>query len=136
MVCAYCGGGTEVVNSRHQKRNNQVWRRRRCLICGGVFTTHEAADLSRVLMVEDQNGVPRPFLPDLLHAELLLAMQDRKDRYVASREVLGTIVRQLVRSPSHPLFQPTEISKTTAKVLKRFDQRTHLRYVAEHPSLQ
>jgi hypothetical protein len=35
-----------------------------------------------------------------------------------------------------PLFSAKTISKATSEVLKRFDRRAHLRYVAEHPSLQ
>ncbi len=135
MVCVYCGNKTKVTNSRLQKRNNQVWRRRECLVCHSVFTTHEAVELENALSVEQQ-GQNKPFLPNLLLTELMLAMQDRKDVYTASREVLGTVVRKLLALPQKPLFKPQDISKTTAQVLKRFDKRAYLRYVAEHPSLQ
>src|SRR6266576_5091972 len=103
MICVYCGGETKVVNSRHQRRNNQVWRRRQCLVCQAVFTTHEAVELESALSVE-QDGVLRPFLPDLLLKELMSAMQDRKDVSTASREVLGTIVRKLLSLPQKPVF--------------------------------
>jgi transcriptional repressor NrdR len=135
MVCIYCGGETKVTNSRLQKRSNQVWRRRECLVCQSVFTTHESIELESALSVET-NGQNGPFLPDLLLKELMLALQDRKDVYTASREVLATIVNKLLALPQKPLFKPTDISKTTAEVLKRFDKRAYLRYVAEHPSLQ
>jgi hypothetical protein len=65
-----------------------------------------------------------------------LALQDRKDVYTASREVLGTIVRKLLALPQKPLYKPGDISKTTAEVLKRFDRRAYLRYLANHHSLQ
>jgi transcriptional repressor NrdR len=135
MVCIYCGGETKVTNSRLQRRNNQVWRRRECLVCQSVFTTHESVELESALSVS-VNGQNTPFMPDLLLKELMLALQDRKDVYTASREVLGTIVRKLLALPQKPLYKPGDISKTTAEVLKRFDRRAYLRYLANHHSLQ
>jgi transcriptional repressor NrdR len=135
MVCLYCSNETKVTNSRLQKRNNQVWRRRQCLVCQAVFTTHEAVELESVLSVS-QNGQFSPFMPDLLLKELTLALQDRQDVYTASREVLGTVVNRLLGLPQKPVFEPHDISKETSEVLKRFDKQAHLRYVADHPSLQ
>ncbi|HVS78997.1 MAG TPA: hypothetical protein VHD84_01775 [Candidatus Saccharimonadales bacterium] len=135
MVCVYCGGETKVTNSRLQRRNNQVWRRRQCLVCGQVFTTHETVELQSALSV-DKNGRTTAFLPDLLLKELMQALRDRKDVYTASREVLATVIQKLLALPQKPLYKPADISKTTAAVLKRFDKRAYLRYVAEHPSLQ
>jgi transcriptional repressor NrdR len=135
MVCIYCGGETKVTNSRLQRRNNQVWRRRQCLACQSVFTTHEAVELESSLSVE-QYGQSTPFLPDLLLKELMMAMQHRKDVYTASREVLGTIVRRLLTLPQKPRFITSDISQVTAAVLKRFDRQAYLRYLADHPSLQ
>ena len=135
MICIYCGGETKVINSRHQKRNNQVWRRRQCLVCQSVLTTHEAVELESALSV-NEHGVLRPFLPDLLLKELMSALQDRKDAYTASGEVLATIIRKLLDLPQKPVYLPRDISKTTAEVLKRFDKQAYLRYLADHPSLQ
>lgn len=135
MVCIYCGSDTQVTNSRRQKRNNQIWRRRECLKCKAVFTTHESIELETALSVV-KNGHNQPFLPDLLLKELIEALRDRQDVYTASREVLGTITRRLLNLPQKPRFQPGDISKTTADVLKRFDRRAYLRYLADHPSLQ
>ena len=78
----------------------------------------------------------RPFLPDLLYTEVLLALQDREDAYVAAREVTNTVIKQLLKLPERPLFTPIQISKAAAKVLGRLDKRARLRFVAEHPSLQ
>lgn len=134
MVCVYCGGKTKVTNSRHQKRNNQVWRRRQCLKCKSIFTTNESIDTSSALFV-DKDGYLEPFLDDLLFMEILLALQDRKEAYTASREVTNTVTAKLLKLPEKPVFLPTTISKTTSEVLKRFDQRAYLRYTAEHPSI-
>lgn len=134
MICIYCGGETDVTNSRRQKRNNQVWRRRKCEACGAVFTSHEAIDLFSALVVDSDRSTP--FISDMLFTEVLLALQDRKDCYLAAREVTSTVIRELLRLPDKPRIDPKQISQATAKVLKRLDKRAHLRYMAEHPSLQ
>jgi transcriptional repressor NrdR len=135
MNCLYCGGDTKVTNSRLQRRSNQVWRRRQCLVCQSVFTTHEAVELESALSV-DSLGTLRPFLPDLLLKELMHALRHRKDVYTASGEVLATIIHKLLLLPQKPVYSPPDISKATDDVLKRFDKQAHLRYVADHPSLQ
>lgn len=135
MVCIYCGGITQVKNSRHQKRNNQIWRRRQCFKCLATFTTHESIDLASNLSVEI-NGAPRPFVADKLFTEVLLALQDRKDCYIAAREVTSTVVQKLLKLRGAPVFAASQISLLTAQVLKRLDRRAWLRYISEHPSLQ
>lgn len=124
-----------MANSRLQKRNNQIWRRRRCLACGAIFTTHEAVELESALFV-DKDGHNQPFTPSLLRNELISMLAHRKDVYAASGEILGTIVRNLLLLPQKPLYKPSDISKTVSGVLKRFDRRAYLRYLADHPSLQ
>lgn len=124
----------KVTNSRSQKRSNQVWRRRCCQACRAVFTSHEAIDLSSALLVG--SSPPRPFISDMLFTEVLLALQDRKDCYLAAREVTSTVIRELLKLPAKPRIEAKQISQAAAKVLKRLDKRAYLRYLAEHPSLQ
>ena len=133
MICLYCGGQTKVTNSRRQKRNNQIWRRRQCLVCGAVFTTHEAVELESALSVS-RDGRNTAFLPDLLLNELILALKHRPDAYTVAREVLGTIVRRLLALPQKPVFSASDITSVTTEVLKRFDRRAYLRYSADHPA--
>jgi transcriptional repressor NrdR len=135
MVCLYCDSETGVANSRLQKRSNQVWRRRQCKACGAIFTTHESIDLSTTLLVDSGASI-KPFLPDMLFTEVLLALQDRKDCYLAAREVSNTVIKYLLKLPEKPLYKQPQISQAAAGVLKRLDRRAWLRYAAEHPSLQ
>jgi transcriptional regulator NrdR family protein len=72
----------------------------------------------------------------MLFTEVLLALQDRKDCYLAAREVTSTVIKQLLKLPNKPRIEPKQISEATAKVLKRLDKRAWMRYAAEHPSLQ
>ncbi len=100
-----------------------------------VFTTLEAVDLPGSLIV-DSGGRSEAFLPDKLYTEVLLALQDRKDCYSAAREITNTVISELLKLSDKPLLTTKQISQAAAKVLKRFDRRAYLRYVAEHPSLQ
>jgi len=134
MVCIYCDSDTKVINSRLQKRSNQVWRRRQCLVCSSVFTTHEQIEYSSALSVSNNGGV-EPFSPGLLRQELYQALSHRKDAYAASEELLGTVIRNLLKLPDSPLFSPSDVTSSVSKVLKRFDRRAYLRYQADHPSL-
>jgi transcriptional regulator NrdR family protein len=135
MVCPYCSSKTEVINSRRQKRSNQVWRRRKCLECSAIFTSHESIDLAASLRVKKE-GELTPFVSDMLFTEVLLSLQDRKNYYTEARELTDTITQQLLRLPDSPVFTPELISKTASEVLKRFNRRAWHRFVVEHPSLQ
>ena len=105
------------------------------MVCGAIFTTHEQIEYSSALSVERSGGT-EAFMPGLLINEVSEALQHRKDAYTASEELLGVIVRNLLKLPASPLFRPKDISAVTAEVLKRFDRRAYLRYLADHPSLQ
>lgn len=131
MVCVYCGSKTKVTNSRRQKRNNQIWRRRQCLKCQAVFTSHEVIDLSGALLVDS-----KPFIEDLLYSDLLLALKDRSDSHEAAREVTHTVVQELLKSPQKPQFTSSEISRVAGAILERLDRRAYFHFHADHPSLQ
>lgn len=135
MRCIYCSRDTRVVNSRYQKRSNQVWRRRRCERCDAIFTTHEAIDLSSTLLVVT-GGQPRPFVTDILFTEVLMAMVHRRNAYLDAREATNTVIARLLMLPGKPLYSPPQISLITSEVLKKLDRRAYLRFTAEHPSLQ
>jgi len=133
MVCIYCGSPTKVNNSRLQKRNNQIWRRRQCYTCGAVFTTNEAPDYSSSLMVETKQGF-KSFEPDILFTEVLLALEHRSNCYREAREITGTVISKLLKLPGSPVFSPKQISNETLKVLKRFDSKAWHKYSAERSS--
>jgi hypothetical protein len=92
-------------------------------------------ELSSTIYVEGSKG-PKPFVYDILYADVLLALQDRPKCFEEAREITSTIVRQLLKSSTKPFYSPQQISQTGSEVLKRFNKQAHLRFVAEHPSLQ
>lgn len=135
MVCPYCQSGTDVINSRPQKRNNQIWRRRHCQGCDAIFTTHEQISLTSTFLVKTGEAV-RPFSPDKLFSDILKTLGEREDAYEAARELSATITLKVTKNARESLILPQMISSETAGVLKRFNKQAYLRYLAEHPSLQ
>lgn len=76
MVCIYCNSETQVHNSRHQKRANQVWRRRKCLGCQAIFTTLEAVDTSQALSLRRKTHL-QPFSRDTLLLSIYDSLRHR-----------------------------------------------------------
>lgn len=104
------------------------------MVCGAVFTTHEAVDLTQSLLVDSKSST-EPFLADKLFSDVLATIAHRSDRYAAAREITTTVIQKLLKKPQNASFSASSIAQETAKVLKRFDRRAYLRYVADHPSL-
>ena len=110
MVCLQCGSETKVVNSRLQKRSNQVWRRRQCSSCQSIFTTQETADYSSIWLVKHSSGKLVPFSRDKLF------LSDGKDAWFyvpGARQVQRTAVKKLddLRSPLAFLLGKTRLEK-------------------------
>ena len=41
IVCPKCGGERSSIKDSRSFSGNYVWRRRRCAICGNIYTTYE-----------------------------------------------------------------------------------------------
>ena len=53
MHCPFCSSSQiAVTNSRPTMEQSQVWRRRKCLDCNELFTTHEVIDLTHLVVVK------------------------------------------------------------------------------------
>lgn len=135
MVCLYCGGELAVINSRHQKKSNHVWRRRQCSKCLAKFTSYESIDMSATFAVKQSSGKLSPFSKEKIFTEVLLALQDRPKCYQEAAALTETVIAKLVKSRAEPVLSTSQISTVAAETLKRFDKRAYLRFQAEHPSL-
>ncbi|MDD4027113.1 MAG: ATP cone domain-containing protein [Candidatus Shapirobacteria bacterium] len=51
MYCPFCQSDQVIVsNSRPTNKNTQIWRRRKCLKCGNIFTAREKIDISYIIV--------------------------------------------------------------------------------------
>ncbi len=132
MKCIYCGGDTEVTNSRPQKRTNAIWRRRLCKNCGNIFTTHELADFSGSWAFLDKNGHIQPFVQEKLFISLYDALRHRDTALNDASALTGTVLNKLLKGISHATIEREQLIVVTAEVLNNFDSVAAVSYRAFH----
>lgn len=134
MVCWYCGGATKVTNSRHQKRQNTVWRRRQCLGCSSLVTTEETISYESVLMVQTSNGRLVAFSRDKLLISLYKSLAHRPTASSDAAALCNTILGAVrTAQDASALISQQLIANHAASCLTRFDDLAGHHYRAYHP---
>jgi transcriptional regulator NrdR family protein len=133
MVCVQCGGQTQVINSRHQKRANQVWRRRRCLSCGAVFTSEESPAYGASWAVQGSSGALQPFSRDKLLLSLHRSLQHRQTALEDAAGLTDTVIRRLSAVVTDGVIESRAIAQVAQVALNRFDLAASTHYAAFHP---
>lgn len=131
MVCIYCGGKTQVTNSRHQKQANNVWRRRKCLECSAIFSTIEQPDLSQALSVRRTTHL-EPFQRDLLFVSVYESLKHRKTALADATAITNTIIAQLRPFITQGILTIEHITEVSGAVLENFDTAAATHYRAYH----
>lgn len=132
MVCIYCGGDTQVTNSRPQKRLNHIWRRRKCLNCEAIFSTSEAPDLAASWRILKSTGL-EPFSRDNLFLSLYDSLRHRKTAQSDATALTDTIVSNVTHHISNGQLERNQLTSEATEVLKRFDNVAATHYAAFHP---
>src|SRR5271170_5351433 len=132
MVCVHCGQHTQVSNSRHQKRLNQVWRRRYCSQCGTLFTTQETPDYAAVWAVRGKTDGLRPFSRDKLFLSLYKSCQHRPTALSDAGGLADTIISKLPVHLVDGTVASSDIARVTEVALSRFDMAASVHYQAFH----
>ena len=132
MVCPFClHTKTDIYNSRQTKKLNQVWRRRRCLDCGNVFTTSESIDLSSVIKIKNK-GTAAPYKQGVLLASLLKACDHRADQASAAFYLLHICEESLQKSARNQTVTTAQVAQTVAQIIERFDTAAWAKYCSYH----
>lgn len=132
MVCTYCRQQTQVINSRLQKKLNQVWRRRKCLNCQAVFSTLEKIDLENSWVVKDKKNNISSLSRDRLFLSIYKSCQHRRQTALEDADGLTqTVIQSLLYKESSEIMVE-DIIKNTTEVLKRFDSVASTHYIAYH----
>ena len=131
MVCVYCDGPTEVTNSRPQKKNNQVWRRRHCLTCGAVFSTQEMAQYELVWRVRSDKRL-QPFSRLKLFMSLYKSCEHRKTALSDAQGLTETVIRKLSALVQDGTVSNLDIAGVALVALNRFDKAAGVYYNAHH----
>lgn len=134
MVCIYCSSPTQVVNSRHQIRRNNIWRRRKCIACACIFTTYEGASLEELLIVESSGGNNiTPLSRDKLFLSIYASCGHRKNSINDASALTETILNKIISETKNGRIAQNKIIDTTLEVLDKFDKAAATMYRAYHP---
>jgi transcriptional repressor NrdR len=133
MVCVYCAGTTEIVNSRGQKQTNQVWRRRRCKACKAVFTTAERVDYAKSFVVQDKHGKLSPLSRDKLLVSVLGACRHREEALQDATALTETVLAEAIKATSDGSIESMHLTTLVRETLARFDHAAAVQYQAFHP---
>lgn len=133
MVCIYCGGPTDVVNSRHKRRQNYIWRRRLCRDCKAIFTTKEIAELTNSFMVRTSDAAKtEPFYRDRLFVSIYECCKHRPAATEDAANLTTTIINKLLTESRGATIHRNRIIVRTMEVLQLFDPTAAAIYRAYH----
>ena len=132
MVCIQCGSKTHVYNSRHQKRTNQIWRRRQCLTCNSAFTTEESIDYAGSWRVRYPSGALKPFVRDRLLLSLHRSCQHRKTALSDAQGLTDTVIKKLLSQTDDGIIDSRIIHQISQVALNRFDKAASSHYLVFH----
>ncbi len=130
MVCPYCSNDSQVINSRHQKRPNNVWRRRKCIKCSAVWTSVERPEYSTIWRVS-HNGHLLDFMPETLLISLYEALRHKKSANLDAKHICDTVIQKLA-SKHNAILTTDQIKKTSYDILRRYDKVAAALYQATH----
>ena len=132
MVCIYCGSETRVINSRPQKRTNNIWRRRQCSACMALFTTSERPDFLTSLSVRRSKKI-EPFSRDKLFLSIHDSLKHRKSATSDATALTDTVLSKLYPLLGEGSLDEREITLVVCEVLAAFDPASATYYRAYHP---
>lgn len=134
MICIYCGGETEVYNSRARARMPSIWRRRRCKTCVAQFSTVELPDYPTGLAVEGLRGKLYPFSRDKLFLSLYKALGHRQDALDSATALTDTVIGQILKAKRQQpsIISIKDIAWAAHRALKRYDPLAAHTYKAYH----
>ncbi len=131
MECPYCHKPlTQTTNSRPTKSASQIWRRRKCLNCGEIFTTHEIIDLSHLIVIKKSGKVEK-----FSHAKLFSGIYNASigyrgvNRERLTDEVTAEIEKEILYLKKKKITA-SEIGEIVLKKLSKKQAGTFLRFLA------
>ena len=132
MFCINCfHPTTNVANSRPNKNQPLVWRRRSCPQCGAVFTTTERPSLAHTQTVHLPSGEAVRFNLGKLIVSLSRAFQHNPaDAELATLDLAQTI--EMALATELKTITPEDIEVIAHQVLKRYDELAAMQYAAQH----
>jgi transcriptional repressor NrdR len=135
MYCPFCNANdTKVTDSRLIRENNQVRRRRECLICKERFTTYEVAELSLPRIIK-RDGHYDTFKEDKLRAGILRALEKRPVSAEQIESAISTLLKK-ARTAGEREIPSAQIGEWIMEELRQLDQVAYVRFASVYRSFQ
>jgi transcriptional repressor NrdR len=132
MFCINCfHKNTKVTNSRPNKKQPLIWRRRQCAKCGTIFTTYERPSLADNKPVVLPNGKTDTFNLGKLILSISKAFTHAPQEAEYNALWLAQNVEDIL-STEREVVTPEDIEAVTHMALKRFDELAAVQYAAQH----
>ncbi|HAP37654.1 hypothetical protein A2574_02685 [Candidatus Shapirobacteria bacterium RIFOXYD1_FULL_38_32] len=134
MICPNCNSEQLfVTNSRPTRKNTQIWRRRKCLKCGFLFTTNEKINLNHITVIKKSGKRVRfsraKLYSGIYHAIVGGKKMDRGDAGVEAEEIMEKVEEKITLMKKREL-STAEIGDIALSVLKIRNQGAFLSYIA------
>lgn len=135
MYCPFCNANdTKVTDSRWIRENNQVRRRRECLICKERFTTYEVAELSLPRVVK-RDGRRDTFSEDKMRGGILRALEKRPVSVEQIEHAVSNIIKK-ARTTGEREIPSEQIGEWVMEELRRLDQVGYVRFASVYRCFQ
>jgi len=108
-----------------------VWRRRRCLECGAVFSTEESIQLDAALRVRHQ-GRLEAFSRPKLFVSLYRSCEHRKTALSDAEGLTDTVIARLRPLIRGGTVNSRDVAQVAEVILNRFDKAASSYYLARH----
>jgi transcriptional repressor NrdR len=132
MFCINCfHKSTTVANSRPNKKQPQIWRRRSCSNCHVTFTTYERPSLADNKTITLADGSSDTFNLGKLILSIAKAFTHSPNDAQYNALWLAQTVEDTL-SIERQALTPEDIEATTHQVLKKFDELAAIQYAAQH----
>jgi len=134
MICPNCSSEQLFVsNSRPTRKNTQIWRRRKCLKCGFIFTTNEKINLNHITVVKKSGKRVRfsraKLYSGIYHVVVGGKKIDRGDAGLEAEEIMEKI-EEIITLMKKRELSTEEIGDIALSVLKTKNQGAFLSYIA------
>ena len=134
MLCPGCGSDQIAVsNSRTTSRETQIWRRRKCLRCGFIYTTHEKIDLTHITVIK-RSGRKVKYIGAKLYSAIYSAVAgqkslDRGDAGVMAEKFFQKVEEKLTLLRKKEI-STSEIGDIVINIIMAENAGAALRYLA------
>lgn len=108
-----------------------MWRRRRCVGCGAVFSTQETPKYELTWRVR-HDGRLEPFSRLRLFMSLHRSCNHRETALSDAEGLMETVIRKLAQDSQDGCIEKGDIVRTVQVALNRFDSAASVYYSARH----